>query len=94
MSIADNLGMETPPASVPEDNLQVPIGLLFDEGGIWYLVYLTREEIKPLLAMIGTGGRPIFDNKQVAAVRTHIVEGPDCNLEFIYDFIIQQWRLE
>lgn len=94
MSIADDLGMSNTTIAEPEDNLQVPIGLLFDEGGIWYLVFLTREEIKPLLAMIGTGGRPVFDNKQVAAIRTHIVEGTDCNLEFIYDFIIQQWRLE
>lgn len=100
MTIADSLGMETTAnmpitmEETPEDRMLLPIGLLFEEGGRWYTTYMTRNELKPLLSMASTGGYPIVDGRQIVAIRLCEIEGPECNLEMIYDFIIQKWRLE
>lgn len=100
MTIADSLGMETTAnmpitmEETPEDRMLLPIGLLFEDGGRWYTTYMTRNELKPLLSIVNTGRYPVFDGRQFLAIRMCEIEGPECNLEMIYDFIIQKWRLE
>ncbi len=100
MTIADSLGMPEPAVKdcaveeTAEDRMLLPIGLLFEPEGRWYTTYMTREDLKPILSFTNIKGIPIFDGRSVFAIRICEIEGPECNLQFIYDFIIQQWRLE
>lgn len=109
MTIADSLGMaedkkflpsdstDTVVAEeTPEDRMLLPIGVLYFEGGLWHTIYLTRDYVKTLLSNIipGLECYEFIEGRSLAAIRFCEVEGPECNMQFIYDYIARVWRLE
>ena len=98
MNIADNLGMPEPiiQEESAEDRMLLPIGLLYNEGGHWHTVYLTRDDVKHYLGNIRPGitREEYFEARPLVAIRFSEVEGPECNMQFIYDYVAGTWRLE
>lgn len=96
MSIADNLGMPEVVEESAEDRMLLPIGVLYMEGGIWHTIYLVRKEVKEILKKIRVGEETFefIEGRTLAAIRICEVEGPECNMQFIYDYLAKAWRLE
>lgn len=94
MSIADNLGMpitmiEPQTEESAEDRMLLQTNVRFLENGIWFSVWLTRQEVAKLLNDTNTiEGRPIFEISPVT------VDGPECTMMYIYNYASQTWRLE
>ena len=93
MTIADNLGMNSPEIVTGEvQDTPLPVEILYIEGGYWHEVRIYSEELKQILSMIGTGGTPMFEGRQVVAISLNTAEVGDVSYRYIYDFILQNWR--
>jgi len=93
MTIADNLGMDSPEVGSGElQDTPFPVEVLYIEGGYWHELRIYSEELKQLLSVIGTGGTPMFEGRQLIAISVNSVEVDGVEYRYIYDFLAQKWR--
>jgi hypothetical protein len=78
----------------PEDAVLLSTEIAYTEGGYWHTVQLNRRTVELVLTHIGKGSFPIFEDREIKLICLCTIEGEECNIRYIYDFIIQQWRLE
>jgi len=93
MTIADNLGMNSPEIITGElQDTPLPVEILYIEGGYWHELRMYSEELKQILYMINTGGTPMFEGRQLIAISVNSVEVDGVGYRYIYDFLAQKWR--